>query len=574
LNMSTFFKNLLSFGSPLVDENGDTTTTADGSASAPAGAMKDPKVRAAAAAVEQQQQQQQNGSNDAHHHPDQVDDTAHHSALPALKMHLSPQHIPRRPAPKDLLRVRSLSKVFNQLPLVLPNLTEIQLDVVEWYCHVCLLETDAGRLNYLVQQLSRALGEHQPRMYGRLYNRLHMVALWSDICSLPTIGNAGLGGDGGRGLGGGGGGGGAPSPRRAVHSHQMHHDNDSTAAPSGMNGNTNTEHEHERSTDICVSADQWQQVREQLVLVKSYLLRQDANLPVPTLQQVGAATAIHVSDHDTDADHKDGDAEDHEYAVVPACQAAPDGQLEKHDMFQQDYQQVVLLLHVHQVLAKFKESLQKIASSESSPSSQQHSNPKDNIHAVNKRAEQAIDAYENSLFTVFENHHQTAATLNHNANGNHTTEQAIPKELTAFLLRDLYQQKRTSLGSHTSNSTDANKNQPVTDLVTSLQDHVRNMCLNAASEYSHASLKQRVRTHHVILYYQTVENETKELVIVTVARLFGISLAFITYFHLFRFPSVADARPLNQMVREYSGYSSLGITGIRRCHQSCCGERR
>jgi hypothetical protein len=437
--MSNFFKSFLS--------------SVAGSASAEKAKEKVSAAAAAAAAAT---------------HPD---DTSRKARSTGAAGSMSPPPpLPSRRPLKDLLRVRSLSKVLYQLPLVLPDLQEIQLDVVEWYCHVCLLETNTTRLTTLVAQLSQALGEHRPRTYGRLYNRLHMVALWNDICCLRL------------------------SLEEPEHHHHHHH------------AGHNHSHSHSHVQQLDISAVQWQQVREQLVLLKSYLLRQDANLTVPTLNQVPdpAKTTTTTTTAATATAH---DAED-EYPSVPPSQAAPDGQLEKHDMFQQDYQQVLLLLSVHQVLAKFNESLHKIAVSQSEQNQQQQQQPqqqqqqqqqkqklrsssnisttssttststKDNLAAVNKLSEEAIDAYENSLLTVFEGYKQS------NGNNKMTDgdDLVIPKELTAFLLRDLYQK-----GSN-------RHNQQAVDLVTSLQDHVRNMCLNPASEYSHASLKQKVRT--------------------------------------------------------------------------------
>jgi hypothetical protein len=74
--------------------------------------------------------------------------------------------------------------------------------------------------------------------------------------------------------------------------------------------------------------------------------------------------------------------------VVPS--GGSDGQLEKHDMFQDDYQQVILLLRIHQVLAIQKNrkrcgvfpAVAKFATVNSSKRQR----------FVNKRARQAIDA--------------------------------------------------------------------------------------------------------------------------------------------------------------------------------------
>ena len=308
---------------------------------------------------------------------------------------------PRKSIKNDFVRARSLTKVFNQLPLVLPDLTEIQLDIVEWYCHVCLLESNPVRLQHFRQELIIALGHHQPRRYGRLYNRLHLTALWNDVCCGTTISTTTV-----------------AAPASTVAAFSPGDDQDQDAAMEAFS--------------INVTAAQWRQIKEQFVLLKSYLLRQDANLAVPSISSDTLSPT-----------------------APPPQHAAPDGNLEKHDMFRHEYQLVVLLLQVQQALASFCSALE---------------NCKGKRNLV-KHSEEAIDAYENTLATIFAKEDDQHASVG-----------IVPKELTAFLLRDLYQK--------------GNRAAPHPNiLVATWLQHATDIVTNVTSEFSHFNLKQKVCTN-------------------------------------------------------------------------------
>ena len=83
------------------------------------------------------------------------------------------------------LQSRSISKVFNQLPTVLPSLDETQQDIVEWLLHIALLETDPKRFEIHEKKLSTAMKLTNIATYGRLCSRLKLTALWGDFTREP-----------------------------------------------------------------------------------------------------------------------------------------------------------------------------------------------------------------------------------------------------------------------------------------------------------------------------------------------------------------------------------------------------
>jgi hypothetical protein len=146
--------------------------------------------------------------------------------------------------------------------------------VVEWFCHVCLLETDPGRLlaffrHELPQALALASVGHcrMLRCHGRFYNPLQMVALWNDIgCMTMNM-----------------------RRRDDIYNYASDGTDDLNASNAHVNVNVNAD--GAEGTSLLYSTDilaaQWSQIKEQLeLLLKSYMLRPDAsNLIVPTLQQ-------------------------------------------------------------------------------------------------------------------------------------------------------------------------------------------------------------------------------------------------------------------------------------------------
>jgi hypothetical protein len=91
---------------------------------------------------------------------------------------------PRRKSHPEL-RARSLSKVFNQLPPMLPTLKQMEMDMIEYMCHVCLLESNPARLQALRNSLIDLSLRHEIPPRGRLMNRIMLASLAVDIGSVP-----------------------------------------------------------------------------------------------------------------------------------------------------------------------------------------------------------------------------------------------------------------------------------------------------------------------------------------------------------------------------------------------------
>jgi hypothetical protein len=385
----------------------------------------------------------------------------------------------------------SLSNDFTlQLPLALPNLAEIQLDVVEWFCHVCLLETDPGRLAFFRHELSQAEALarhcHTLRLHNRLRNRLEMVDLWNDIGCMHM------------------------NMRRRDDINDDAVDGTDDANVSNARANVNADGAEETSlmysTDIL--AAQWSQIKLQLELLKIYMLRPDAN-----------------ENFDTDTDTVGA------IRILPPAQASLDEQLEKHDMFQQDYRQVVLLLQVQQALASLRES--------TFPEFMERRDP--------KGVERAIGTCQRRLEHVFQDKE------------NQSESRGIPEALAFLLSGKDNKNKRRSSNPATDDNT----------WVVNLQQDVTAFCLDETHEFSHAHLKEKVSLPTV--WYTSGECEPGS------ERMLGFLLSYPCQrfrSHPFNFSDNVDAIVVNQVVREHSRYTSLGPSRIRRCSHSCCREQR
>lgn len=348
---------------------------------------------------------------------------------------------------------RSLVNDFNQqqqqqqqVPPTTPitrirTLADTQVDVIEYYCHLCLMETDPVQLVVLQQELAAALVVQHPRHssqmhtwpnYGRLYNRLHIVSLWNDMGCMRIEGRG-------------------PTPvpveaaaaarllDRNVHIAQGSRTARSVEQQDGADETVDTSRRRlfiNDSTDI--SAAQWTQITEQLVLVRGHLLRLDANLAVSTLPPVPATTA-----RNDENEHPDN-------AVTDSAQIASNEQVANYDMFQQDYQHVVLLLQVQRAMACLYESLE-------------YTNMDGNAESC---VQCAAEACQESLVRIFENQE----------NG-----RGLPESLSLLVYRNSYQ-KRNGPDIHGNHETGA-------DL---MRQDVTDICLDETHEFSHARLKAKV----------------------------------------------------------------------------------
>jgi hypothetical protein len=336
------------------------------------------------------------------------------------------------------LDARTLVNDFNQqqqqqqqvlVPLIRTRntLADTQVDVIEYYCHLCLMETDPVQLIVLQQELSAAMVEHKhsSRMsnYGRLYNRLHIVALWNDMGSMRI-------GERGRppALAA------APARREDPNIHSAQGSNTASSVSDGVKDVTD------------ISAAQWTQITEQLVLVRGHLLRLDANLAVPTLPQIPATTTSRNDENK----HPDN----------AGTQIASNEQVANYHMFQQDFFDVVLLLQVQQALACLRESLDS-------------TNIDGTYYLISESSlQRAADACHAKLVRIFENQE------NQSADG-----QGLPESLS-FLLHRKYQ-RRSGPDNHDTHGDD----ESVANL---LRQDITAICLDETHECSHARLKEKV----------------------------------------------------------------------------------
>ena len=208
--------------------------------------------------------------------------------------------------------------------------------LIEYYAHLAMMETDADRVLEEDKHLLEALQGCVVRTYGRLYSRLQIATLCISIGAHTT---------------------GA-----------LEEDGDD-AAPEFK------------------SAALWKDLREQLIIVKSFLLRKDANANVP-IQRKG---------------YDDDD--------IPPENDELDGVLEKHEMFQDNYREVLLSIEVQEILARFCEHVTSMDAKASN---------------LVKELETAVNSYDRELQRLFGD--------------------KIPEELTGFLLPELYKKPEQAVG--------------------------------------------------------------------------------------------------------------------------------
>ena len=275
-------------------------------------------------------------------------------------------------------RSRSLSRVYNQVPRDRPDFRRAQQDMIEYYAHLAMMETDPDRVKEENEHLQEALQGCKLYKYGRIYSRIQIACLCIDIGVRNT---------------------------------------DTISTPQGEDDD---DEEGPR-----FSPDLWKDMREQLIIVKSFMLRKDANTYVPIQKP-------RYSDEDTPGENDELDAA-----------------LEKHEMFQDSYHEVLTLLEVQETLTRFYVQLEAIDPDASD---------------IVKKIESAVDTYKSALQKHF---------LPNGANGTDASAPGIPKDLDSFLLHDIHSQPKVAL--------------------TQLLSHVRHIFVGSDCVFSHAQLKQKVR---------------------------------------------------------------------------------
>lgn len=194
-------------------------------------------------------------------------------------------------------RMRSISKVFNILPTKLPRWRDILIDVMEYICHIILLETDVYRQSQYIQDIElawKAFGEEVH--YGRLVTRMHITSMASSILHLRL------------------------------------EDDNRSPTPSSQ---STTPSSIESSLDV--TSERWEQFLQEWEVLRGYMLRPDANTYVSLETMIEEAEEHHGSD--------------------TATSKIIHGKMEQHCMFQADYRVVARLLRNHYVLTKWREDL-------------------------------------------------------------------------------------------------------------------------------------------------------------------------------------------------------------------------
>lgn len=265
---------------------------------------------------------------------------------------------------QDLFSTSKTAMTSSSEPLNTINNTEdpqqCLLDFVEWWCHKLITAESAEEVEAAETELLKAMenfGRDAPE-FGRLANRIQMAALSLDVALLSA-----------------------------------------------------------RKSSLTVQ-EHWGFLKEELILWKSKLLRQDANADVVLLPA---------------------------QERLAFKKATPDFKREQSPLFQKTYQTVLRLVQVQYNLAVFQSKLTELVSGiESDKNGSSSSTSQENKRLVRE----AIEEYEQAVNKLF-----TPTTIN--SDDMSTTSAAsnvtqLPQELAGFLLKDLYQTSKGGSSSPTS----------------------------------------------------------------------------------------------------------------------------
>lgn len=156
---------------------------------------------------------------------------------PLLETQAPPPSFPKRRSMASAKPQQSLSKMFNQLPENLPNVREMQMDIMEFICHCMLVEINTEKAYEFSKQLEKATEGHQIPSHGRLCSRMRIATFLKDFVGIAVTSDDTL------------------------------------------------EADDPREYSIDVPSDTWNYHAEQLAHLKGLLLRKDANTFVPSQLQ-------------------------------------------------------------------------------------------------------------------------------------------------------------------------------------------------------------------------------------------------------------------------------------------------
>mmetsp|Transcript_30094 Transcript_30094/g.70247 ORF Transcript_30094/g.70247 Transcript_30094/m.70247 type:complete len:814 (+) Transcript_30094:335-2776(+) len=284
-----------------------------------------------------------------------------------------------------MTRARSLSRVFNSVPSNRPHATQATIDMVEYYCHLACVQMLPERVRQEEANLTQAL--------QLLEQQQRQTFLTATPTTTPQSSSE------------------HPVIRRfgrlwsrlqiasiSIDLGSLHIDKDVTTMD-----RKNTDEDNYQAH--LVESKRWNEIKDQLEVVQRDLLRRDANFNVPPYGRSAA-----------------GD--------VPEENDQVDTSLQNHSMFQADLKEVLFLMDVHAICSQFRERVS--GGLILAPSSI-------NTQTLLKRA---MDDYEKALQSLFSDDEEIAASFRATTTqpGVTADPQIVPRELTGFLLKDLFQE--------------------------------------------------------------------------------------------------------------------------------------
>ena len=359
-------------------------------------------------------------------------------------------------------RSRSLSRVFNQVPNDRPTIQQAQVDLIEYYCHLCCLQTKPNEIRIEHDHLQHALTcliqlllvlsssrndennskkkddnneddedttssssssssqQGQLRRYGRLWTRLEIALLSVSIGSLivskeeeeeendtknerirrTNKKKRRIGRD-------------KTNPQKQVQEveedEEEEKDEEEQQQQQQQNDGDGLQFLQQHAQHI--KSTTWLELEEQFRIVRNYCLRRDANLDVMGLSSSSLSSTTTTSAKPLYSSQQlQQQQQQHTrtmgnppFSVVPKPHAELDMKLQEHVMFQRDFIEVLQLFQVQRVAARFRERMQDLSSS---------SSPSDSKNRTTLIKE-AVHEYETNLQDIFNN-----KSTNHN-NDNH-----------------------------------------------------------------------------------------------------------------------------------------------------------
>ena len=360
--------------------------------------------------------------------------------------------------------------------IVIKDDHQVSVDFVEWWCHRLIMSDDVlneaaanastdrntttapkttpmTELNDGFRKALNNLDIAKSDMpeFGRLKNRLQIVGLCLEVAALPISKESSY----------------KERDLVTIEETNAHATNqDESDESKGEDGETNNVRRPGSLEELVTL------VKEEFILLKSMLLRKDAN--VDALMMVNGVDS----------------------GEPPQPDAAPDVRLEKnHPLFAQDYPRVAKQLKVATICAQFYQRLQGFVQAEM----KDDVNVNDGQKSHKQQVRQAVDDYESKLKQVF---FGNLNNIDSDDEEDSTEVKQLPNELIGFLLKDLYQKRRGSMASTCSTAsagslspTATGDEAPPSSLASRLLGHVESLLFNddTTKRYSMRATQRALR---------------------------------------------------------------------------------